>query len=149
MVAFAAWGVFAAFGAPALIRSAYAERSLSVLNDMFQGRDVHTVDHYLGVWRGLAFRLTLLGLVAVLLGYWAVRNRAWIRAAFSDRDWQPATLAGSVALAGWFGWWTGAIDVGVSGAWMTSGATDPMRSGVDDLWMAPIARIPRLRWPRG
>jgi hypothetical protein len=63
--------VVALFVGPALVRSMYEERSLSFLNALISGRDVHPVEKYLRDWQKLAFIAT----TAVALGlpalYWS------------------------------------------------------------------------------
>ncbi len=60
-----AWIIFAALLAPWLIRAAYAERLIPVLNDIVGGRDLHPVEFYLGAWRSVALALSAVFVVLV------------------------------------------------------------------------------------
>jgi len=122
---------------PWLIRSAYAEESLSFLNNLFGGRSIHPVQRYLDAWWAAVPKATIALLAMLAVGYLCVRGRARIRAAFRDDSWSPVTTASALLVAVWLGWWMGLIDISyrlldVALVQRTKGA------GLEDLWLAPI-----------
>lgn len=73
----AAWAIAALWFVPWIIRKAYAGEALSILNAMISGQGQASVDEYLAVWRRLAWRLTLIGPVAlgaIALVVWQFRR---------------------------------------------------------------------------
>ncbi len=133
----AGWAILALLVVPSVIRSAYAERSLPVLNRILAGRSVHPVEFYLDTWWGVAGKLSMGLAVAGALGYAAVRYRRAIRSAFRSEGWTPVTVASAVVVAAWLGWWTGLIDIGYRLADVAlNGRTKG--AGIEDLWMAPV-----------
>lgn len=69
------WILVSELIAPRVIRQAHAENSLDTLNRLFEGRDVHSGEHYVGYWRHLARLVTLLllttyGCVAIATTRW-------------------------------------------------------------------------------
>jgi hypothetical protein len=71
-----AWLLVGWWIGPSVIRAAYEQRSIAFLNGLFEGRDVHPVDRYLGVWNRAALAL-LIALVAAAI---AVQARCPSRA---------------------------------------------------------------------
>lgn len=67
------WAVVAVIVAPYLIGSGHAEESLSFVNRVFEGRDVHPVGFYLDAWLSLALWMSAI-LVALIgaLGWWTL-----------------------------------------------------------------------------
>lgn len=73
----AAWAIAALWFVPWIIRKAYAGEALPILNAMISGQGQASVDQYLAVWRRLAWRLTLIGplaLGAIALVVWQLRR---------------------------------------------------------------------------
>lgn len=62
-----AWASFIHGIVPLLIRVAYDGRGPALLNRMISGQAVHSVQHYLAVWNGLAWKLDLVALLALFL----------------------------------------------------------------------------------
>jgi arylsulfatase A-like enzyme len=69
------WVAFALWGAPGIIRGAYAGRSLPWLNSLIAGQGQHSVDYYLDAWTSLARLLTVFLIVGSGALYAAVRFR--------------------------------------------------------------------------
>lgn len=70
----AGWFAFAQLVVPSIIESAYRGESLSFLNSIIEGRDIHPVDDYLRAWPTIAWQITvpfvgfgLLGLLLVMV----------------------------------------------------------------------------------
>ena len=66
ILAVSAWVLFGLLVAPRILASAYAERSLPVLNRVLSGRDTHPLSFYLDVWNR-AFLLLTVALIVVAL----------------------------------------------------------------------------------
>jgi arylsulfatase A-like enzyme len=100
LLVFAVLGVFVV---PALIRQGYAGESFSFLNKVFSGRDVHSVDRYLGAWSSL-FRKGSIALAGgALLLYPLLRYRTSIAqrlAPVFSSTTESALSSGYVVLAG-------------------------------------------------
>ncbi len=81
-----AWGAFAWFIGPVVIRSAYSDGMFGFLGRFMSGRGQHPVDRYLGLWSDLALRgliavgvLWLLGAIALQPATWRFLRSAWSR----------------------------------------------------------------------
>ena len=72
------WAFVALWGVPWLITLAYEERGPQVLQGLISGRGEHPVDHYLGLWRGVARRGSILLFGGALAGIVAYRLRRQI-----------------------------------------------------------------------
>ena len=77
------WWAGSRLVAPRLIRAAWEERSLRILNDLLEGRSRHPLDDYLASWQTFVDRVEPVLVVGLLLT-WAVlafrvpdRIRAW------------------------------------------------------------------------
>jgi arylsulfatase A-like enzyme len=66
--------IFAVVLAPWLLRLGYSERLIPALNEVFSGREIHSVDFYLDAWRSVAMAATaaLLLLAAGVMGWMLV-----------------------------------------------------------------------------
>jgi arylsulfatase A-like enzyme len=67
IIALAAWVLCGLLVAPRVLASAYAERSLTVLNRVLSGRDTHPLPFYLDVWNRAFALITVVLIVTALM----------------------------------------------------------------------------------
>lgn len=136
----AAWATFALLVVPWLIGQAYRGESLSFLNDMLAGRDVNPLSRYLGVWRRLALRLTVVlgvtALASAALFRWRSEARVWLRGLLFA---EPALGADRIlAVGAGVGLAAGVAEIVVWRVRVWIDGFSVTWSNIDSVWAAPL-----------
>ncbi len=79
------WVIFSRFVVPAVIESAYRGESLPFLNDIFSGRTVHPVGHYLAIWERTSWRILGMPVVVGLIFLPLVASRPAVQSYLETR----------------------------------------------------------------
>ncbi len=136
------WCVVLFVVGPWLIRQAYAERSIELLNNVFSGREQHPVERYLGVWRRLALVATAVIVPLTLAGRWAYLHpgrAAGLRdAVFRTEPSLSAPAALGHAL--WLGMAMGLLEAWVWFARFKLDGLFSAGSNMHTLWLAPLVQ---------
>jgi arylsulfatase A-like enzyme len=140
----ALWAVTAVWLVPWIIRKAYAGDSLPFLNALITGRGQHGVDRYLAVWSRWAWRLTLIGPVALGALVLAVRQLRRVRREqlVALLTFPPVTARAALVYAIWIGIVGGLAEAvnGIVRHRVQHLPTGEVVSG-ELLWMAPLAAV--------
>jgi arylsulfatase A-like enzyme len=141
---FAAWLAAAYWFIPWLIRGAYHGESLPVLSRVISGQAVHSVEHYLGIWKALAWKLTLGFLLASVVVWIVLRLRPQIQAHF-DRLLGPAAqvlrLPTVLLLCVWGGLVAGLAEALSVGLRYAIQKPSSWKYVFEAVWMAPLAGV--------
>ena len=147
-VALIGWGLLAWAVAPGLIEAAYRGESLPVLNDAFEGRAVHALEHYQAYWSALRFRV-LIAIAAVALGqvlYLAFgraigRRLAPLAARIAGADPLFVPLGRVFLYTVTFGAASGLLEYAGAGAWALSTHQPIWQYSAFALWLTPVANV--------
>lgn len=96
-----AWALGAVWVGPHFIRAGYRQESLRVINDVFAGRAEHPVEFYLGIWRSVAVRGTVVLLAGWSIGFLSLRFGKLRRAVIAKAVGGTEDLDGRSLV--WFG----------------------------------------------
>src|SRR5688572_25595244 len=137
-----AWAITALWFVPWIIRKAYAGESLAILNAMISGQAQTSVDQYLAMWKRLAWRLTLIGPIALLAIALVVRQLRRVRrehlvALVNVPPVSPRAALWHAVLIGILGGLAEAVN-GIVRHRMQHLPTGEVVSG-ELIWMAPLA----------
>ena len=144
-LALLAWLTGGLFLAPYLIRQGYEERGFDRINDIFRGRDVHPVEHYLQGWQSLFLKATVALVCVAVVVYLAIRFRRALMPPLRRfvRGNTCATLSGwdFLILAAFFGFIGGYVEA--AGAVVKAVLKGMPHYGVgysaEVVWMSPLA----------
>lgn len=106
----AAWAAVALWGAPKIIRSAYAGESFGIFNRLISGQARTPVETYLSMWRGLALAVTLAAVGLLVAGVAAVRLVRGMRRVHGEARGmrgRPEGAADALLFAVWIGVFAG------------------------------------------
>lgn len=139
------WGLLALVAVPATIRSAYRRESLEVLNQAISGREVHLVQHYLGLWYRAAALLSALMFVAIVAARYGpsfvgrCRERFHKRGATAVPEFESRPLLAATGVAALsFGMLEAAVSYLRSNLLFEPGGED---TPAEALWMAPLDAV--------
>jgi arylsulfatase A-like enzyme len=136
-----AWLLVGWWIGPSVIRAAYEQRSIAFLNGLFEGRDVHRVDRYLGVWNRAALAL-LIALVAAAIAVQALLparhrlRRLFDRVVRAEPTVSPAQALGLAISIGLLAGFAEYVQLEIK--YRVDGPYSDW-SNPDMLWMAPLA----------
>jgi arylsulfatase A-like enzyme len=136
-----AWAVMASWAVPALIEAAYNERSVPLINDILSGRDIHSLDTYLSLWRRMAGAITIAGVLAALAGsiVWVFRDRLRkVTAPVAGAIRIGLTPAETILFATGSGILWGLLEAIRRLGWSMIIDSSSGETYVDQIWMAPI-----------